>query len=191
MAIIRDDKGRWAIGNQAFKGHHHSAPAKCLLSERNKGKHSYPAGEFIKGKVSGINNPFYGHKHTEEAKQKNRDKHLGIHIKREHKEALVSKDGYRWVWVGRAYTGTGQSFMQEHRYVMEQALSRRLLPFEHVHHIDGNRQNNSIENLMLVSPQTHAACGYCALRKEIRLLKWHIRELEKQLQLELIGGENG
>jgi hypothetical protein len=73
---------------------------------------------------------------------------------------------------------------------MEQKLGRRLLNFEHVHHIDGDRLNNSIDNLMLVSPKTHAACEYCSLRKEIRLLKWHIKDLERQLQPQLFGGKD-
>jgi len=37
----------------------------------------------------------------------------------------------------------------EHRWVMEQKLGRRLRPFEVVHHLDGNKKNNSPENLEL------------------------------------------
>lgn len=37
----------------------------------------------------------------------------------------------------------------EHRYIMEQQLGRKLTSQEHVHHMDGNKQNNSINNLML------------------------------------------
>lgn len=37
----------------------------------------------------------------------------------------------------------------QHRKVMEDYLGRELTREEHVHHIDGNKTNNNIENLML------------------------------------------
>jgi hypothetical protein len=43
----------------------------------------------------------------------------------------------------------------KHIMVMEESLGRRLLPGEHVHHIDGNTLNNDISNLCLVTPQEH------------------------------------
>ncbi len=38
-----------------------------------------------------------------------------------------------------------------HRVIMEHIIGRELLPTEVVHHIDGNKQNNSPENLQLFS----------------------------------------
>lgn len=46
--------------------------------------------------------------------------------------------------------------MDEHRYVMEQYLGRELTRDEVVHHKDGNKENNDIENLELMSLSEHS-----------------------------------
>lgn len=60
------------------------------------------------------------------------------------------KSGYIYVWM------TDGSGIPEHRYVMEEYLGRELLSTEHVHHIDFDRTNNKIENLMIVSRGEHS-----------------------------------
>lgn len=62
-------------------------------------------------------------------------------------------------------------YVLEHRYIMAQHLGRCLEKTETVHHIDGNRQNNAIDNLQLRNKQHGkgqifkcADCGSCNIQ---------------------------
>ncbi len=66
------------------------------------------------------------------------------------KGRLIDKDGYVLIHVkghpnGRKHT----PYVLEHRLVMEEFLGRHLLPDEVVHHINGVKDDNRIENLQL------------------------------------------
>ena len=54
----------------------------------------------------------------------------------------IDKSGYKKIW------HNGQ-MVREHRLVMENYLGRELRPDENVHHINGVRSDNRIENLEL------------------------------------------
>lgn len=62
----------------------------------------------------------------------------------------------------------------EHRLVMANHLCRPLKSTEHVHHINGNKSDNRIENLQLVSPSEH--CLITMLENRISLLEKLLQE---------------
>lgn len=59
--------------------------------------------------------------------------------------------GYKVIFVGHDYLGACNGKMLEHRYIMEQKLGRSLTEEENVHHKNGIRCDNRIENLELWS----------------------------------------
>jgi hypothetical protein len=70
---------------------------------------------------------------------------------------IIDKEGYPQIYIGKNYPFRkgGYTHIREHQYVMELYLNRRLEKGEVVHHIDGNKTNNKLENLYLTSVQEH------------------------------------
>jgi hypothetical protein len=57
---------------------------------------------------------------------------------------------------GRAYFPDGTRFDgNQHRWIMMQALGRRLAANEHVHHINGIKTDNRLENLQVLTNSEH------------------------------------
>lgn len=74
------------------------------------------------------------------------------------------QNGYLYKCVGSGNT----TYM--HRYVMEKYLGRKLEEKEVVHHIDGNRENNNIENLELMLYSEHQRMHLIPRAKELSSL---------------------
>ncbi len=65
--------------------------------------------------------------------------------------------GYVVIWNPKHPMARKNGYVLEHRLIMAEHLGRVLEEHEHVHHIDGNRLNNRIENLELVDRRDHPA----------------------------------
>jgi hypothetical protein len=78
---------------------------------------------------------------------------------------IVEENGYALVKVPRGTPGAkkrgnrASNWMSQHRYVMQEALGRPLEPHESVHHINGKRDDNRLENLELWKRKTQQPVG--------------------------------
>lgn len=72
------------------------------------------------------------------------------------KGGKIKSGGYIRLWIPDHPNADSKGYVAEHRYIMEQILGRRLEANECVHHIDGDKYNNSPDNLELTNWRDHA-----------------------------------
>lgn len=123
----------------------HSEKTKKKISETLKGQHNSSNTEFKKG-----------FKMPENWKKKKRELMLRRIQEGKHNTWKGGKIG-----AGRGYVMIyspnhpnavkigNTKYVREHRLMMEAELGRYLKPYEVVHHINGEKSNNKINNLML------------------------------------------
>jgi ribosomal protein L44E len=66
--------------------------------------------------------------------------------------------GYKEIWVGNDYPYRDALWLREHIVVIEQSIGRRIPVGMVVHHIDGSKTNNNINNLLLCTVAEHNNC---------------------------------
>ena len=92
------------------------------------------------------------------------------------KGRLIDKDGYVLIHCkGHPNARKHTHYVFEHRLVMEESLGRFLLPTEVVHHINGKKDDNRLENLQLF--ESNAA--HLAVDLKGRCPKWSEEGMER------------
>jgi hypothetical protein len=68
---------------------------------------------------------------------------------RPRRESFVNDGGYRMIYAAESPAANSRGYVVEHRYEMAKRLGRELYAGENVHHINGVRTDNRLENLEL------------------------------------------
>lgn len=95
---------------------------------------------------------------------------------------IITPYGYVAIWQPNHPDAWKGGRILEHRLIMEKHLGRRLRHSEHVHHRDGDRQNNAIENLELMSPSQHVGLHKRAESRQAKLWKLPLDDLRSMYE---------
>lgn len=138
--------------------------------------------------------PWQGKQHTEETKKKISKSHAGKKLSSEHRKKVIktlssvsgqTKDknpqwkggrikvtqGYIWIRMPKHPNAYKNGYVPEHRLIASQKIGRPLTRYEHVHHLNGIKDDNRPDNLEVLNGQTHNL---------ITRLEQRIQELERE-----------
>jgi hypothetical protein len=77
---------------------------------------------------------------------------------------IKTAGGYWTIFKPGHPNATSNGYILEHRFVMAEYLKRPLETWEDIHHKDGDKENNKIENLEIVFKKPHfgkVRCPFC------------------------------
>lgn len=94
---------------------------------------------------------------------------------------VANKLGYIIIYKPEHPNATKDGYVMEHRLLMEEELGRYLNRKEFVHHINGDTQDNRIENLEITSKRQHARIHFDAV-KEVAQLKAENDQLKAEIE---------
>ena len=137
-----------------FKKDHPFYPGTPILVKGhipwNKGKENF--------KIKGRKHPMWGKKHKKETRIKmsesRKGRFRGINHPRWKGGKWKKQSGYIALWKPKHPYANPYGYVYEHRLVVEEKIGRYLKPIERTHHLDGDKTNNRLENLVLCDSQS-------------------------------------
>lgn len=93
----------------------------------------------------------------------------------------ISSDGYRMIFIDNDNINSGwDKYRKEHILVMEKYIGRKIAKGECVHHIDGDKLNNDISNLIILTGKEHKNSHQSLQELGYRLIKEGIISYDKE-----------
>ena len=136
----------------------------------SRGKHDYPVSAKSREHIRQLGLSMRGKHHSEESKAKMSAKKKGVYRKPTRYGGAAKKrdDGYVAIFIPTHPFCTAEGFVMEHRLVMEEHLGRYLNADEVVHHINHKRDDNRIENLLVMTFREHSGLHLKERHKKIK-----------------------
>lgn len=136
----------------------------------------------IRGETKGKNNPFYGKKHSKESKRKIKSHHANF--KAENHPCWKGrrlKDNYIYILKPNHPNARKDGYIKRSRYKMSQKLKRPLLKQEVVHHLDLDKFNDKLGNLLLFKNNGKHRLFHSKLYEYI-LKRFGIKEIKRYIK---------
>lgn len=168
--LIHRRFGKWKVLKYSrHNGHHNLWLCKCncgIIKEVSSS--NLLSGGSRQCNTCGHQEGFKGRHHTEKSKEKIRQSKI---LQKRYKLRRKNTQGYIEIYSSYHPYKNDKNRVAEHRLVMEKKIGRYLTKEEVVHHINGIRDDNRIENLMLF-PNSRAHQKFKHLGKKTFICKF-------------------
>jgi ribosomal protein L24E len=96
------------------------------------------------------------------------------------KPARLDNNGYVMIHEPDHPKAIGGGWVSEHRFIVEQHLGRALAADEHVHHMNGVKDDNRLENLIVMGQNDHARLSAHDYRASVAAMQAELAEYRKR-----------